>query len=87
MLFFRSNAAISGLAFPCTSSNHMCGLYVVETELEENSSHCAACHDFCRGGGRQLSAFPGDIPTSFLTDSSGMANDRLDCKNHRYDDH
>ena len=38
-------------------------------------------------GGKQLSAFPGDMPTSFVTDSRGMANDSLDCHNHRYDDH
>src|SRR5438094_4938209 len=27
----------------------ICGPYVVETELEENSSHCAACDEVCRG--------------------------------------
>src|SRR5437762_14313457 len=74
--FFHSNAAM-------WSSE----LYVVETEWEENSRHWAAC-DVCRERGRrQPSAFPGDIPTSFVTDSRGMANDSLDCHNHRYHDH
>src|SRR6266566_4847565 len=35
----------------------------------------------------ELSAVPGDTPTSFLTDSRAMANDSLDCHHHRYDDH
>ena len=65
----------------------ICGLYVVETELEENSSHCAACDDVCRGRGEELSAFPGNILTSSVTDSRDMANDSLDCSDHRCDEH
>src|SRR2546422_5648752 len=86
---FHSNAAMRSSAFPLPLRivRIVRELYVVETEWEENSSHWAAC-DVCRERARrQPSAFPGDIPTSFGTDSHGMANDSLDCHNHRYHDH
>src|SRR5207302_9964890 len=61
------------------------GLYVLETEWGENivllATMCA------EEGGKQLSAFPGNILTSSVTDSCDMANDSLDCHYHRYDDH
>ena len=56
---------MSGLAF----------LYVVETGWRENIALLAT---MCAEEG-ELSAAPGDTPTSFLTDSRAMANDSLDC--------
>src|SRR5436309_10587509 len=60
---------MSGLAF----------LYVVETGWGENIALLATIS--AEEG--ELSAVPGDTPTSFLTDSRAMANDSLDCHNHR----
>ena len=64
---------MSGLAF----------LYVVETGWGENIALLATIS--AEEG--ELSAVPGDTPTSFLTDSRAMANDSLDCHHHRYDGH
>jgi len=68
-------------------SRIICGLYVVETELEEKQVITLLAMMCAEEGGKQLSAFPGNMPTPFVTDSRDMVNDSLDCHNHRYDDH
>ena len=80
MVPFRAEVILS--PFECRVSG-LAFLYVVETGWGENIALLATIS--AEEG--ELSAVPGDTPTSFLTDSRAMANDSLDCHHHRYDGH
>src|SRR2546427_10524311 len=83
----HSNGAISGVAFPCISSNHMWAVRRRDGAGRELKSLRCLRRCVQRKVGKQLSAFPGNILTSSVTDSRDMANDSLDCSDHRYDEH
>jgi hypothetical protein len=83
----HSNGAISG----CRISMYLFESYVGCTSSRRSwkrTQVIAPLATMCaEEGGKQLSAFPGNRLTSSVTDSRDMANDGLDCSDHRYDEH